>query len=105
MSRKIAEEVLPRLRQGRVGISREGRSQLSDEVCEQRDESRKQTIKLLASQASESGKVCSCKRRPLLHGEAEAAVLWRIYKGPRNHAASGSRPCSRTHGTKANGIG
>lgn len=78
MRRKIAEEVLPRLRQGHVGISREGRSRLSDEVCEQRDASRKQTIKLLACQASESSKLCACKRRPLLHGEAEAAVLGRI---------------------------
>jgi hypothetical protein len=34
MSRKIAEEVLPRLRQRYVGRGREGRSRLIDEVCE-----------------------------------------------------------------------
>ena len=44
MSRKIAEEVLPRLRQRYVGRGREGRSRLIDEVCEQWDYSRKHAI-------------------------------------------------------------
>lgn len=35
MSRKIADEHLPRLRQRYMGRGREGRSRLIDEVCEQ----------------------------------------------------------------------
>jgi hypothetical protein len=48
MIRKIAEEVMPRLRQRYVGRGREGLSRLIDEVCEQWDYSRKHAIKLLA---------------------------------------------------------
>jgi hypothetical protein len=35
MSRKIAEELLPRLRQRYLRRGREGRSRLMDELCEQ----------------------------------------------------------------------
>jgi hypothetical protein len=47
MSRKIAEELLPRLRQRYMGRGREGRSRLIDELCEQWGYSRKHAIKLL----------------------------------------------------------
>ena len=80
MSRKIAEEVLPRLRQRYVGRGREGRSRLIDEVCEQWDYSRKHAIKLLGGKAGWGGELCSRKGRPPLYGEAEAKVLWRIWK-------------------------
>jgi hypothetical protein len=45
MSRKIAEELLPRLRQRYTGRGREGRSRLIDELCEQWGYSRKHAIK------------------------------------------------------------
>ena len=44
MSRKIAEELLPRVRQRYVGRGREGRSLLIDELCEQWGYSRKHAI-------------------------------------------------------------
>ena len=45
MSRKVAEEALPRLRQRYVGRGREGRSRLIDKVCEQWGYSVKYAIK------------------------------------------------------------
>ena len=51
MSRKIAEELLPRLRQRYMGRGREGRSRLIDEVCEQWGYSRKHAIKLPEAKA------------------------------------------------------
>ena len=50
MSRKIAEELLPRLRQHYMGRGREGCSRLIDELCEQWEYSRKHAIKLLGGQ-------------------------------------------------------
>ena len=47
MSRKIREEILPRLRQRYVGRSRESKSRMIDELCEQFGYSRKHAIKLL----------------------------------------------------------
>jgi hypothetical protein len=47
MSRKIAEELLPRMRQRYMGRGREGRSRLIDELCEQSNYSRKHAIKRL----------------------------------------------------------
>jgi hypothetical protein len=35
MSRKVAEEMLPRLRQRYMGRGREGRQRMIDEICEQ----------------------------------------------------------------------
>jgi hypothetical protein len=49
MSRKIAEELLPRLRQRYMGRGREGRSRLIDEICEEWGYSRKDAIKLLGA--------------------------------------------------------
>ncbi len=46
MSRNIAEERLPRLRQRSLGSAREGRTLLTDELCEQWGYSRKHAIKL-----------------------------------------------------------
>ena len=88
MSRKIAEEVLPRLRQRYVGRGREGRSRLIDEFCEQWDYSRKHVIKLLGGKAGWGGELGSRKGRPPLYGEAEGSVLWRIWK-------AAEQPCDK----------
>ena len=88
MSRKIAEEVLPLMRQRYVGMGREGRSRLIDEVCEQWDYSRKHAIKLLVGKAGWGGGLCSRKGRPPVYGEAEAVVLWRIWK-------TSEQPCGK----------
>ena len=88
MSRKIAEEVLPRLRQRYVGRSREGRTRLIDEVCEQWDYSRKHVIKLLGGKAGWGGELGSRKGRPPLYGEAEGAVLWKVWK-------AAEQPCGK----------
>ena len=55
MSRKIAEELLPRLRERYMGRGREGRSRLIDELCEQWDYSRKHAIKLLGAKTGWAG--------------------------------------------------
>ena len=88
MSRKIAEEVLPRLRQRYVGRGREGRTRLIDEVCEQWDYSRKHVIKLLGGKAGWGGELGSRKGRPPLYGEAEGAVLWKVWK-------AAEQPCGK----------
>ncbi len=88
MSRKIAKEALPRLRQRYVGRGREGRTRLIDEVCEQWDYSRKHGIKLLAGKAGWGGELGSRKRRPSLYGEVEEAVLWKIWK-------ASEQPCGK----------
>ena len=80
MSRKMAEEVLPRLRQRYAGRGREGRSRLIEEVCEQWGYSRKHAIKLLGAKAGWGGDPAARKGRPPTHGEAESDVLWRIWK-------------------------
>jgi hypothetical protein len=64
MSRKVAGEMLPRLRQRYLGRGREGRSQLIYEVCEHRGYSRKHTIKLLRAQAGWGGDPQVRKGRP-----------------------------------------
>lgn len=74
MSRKIAEEVLPRLRQRYAGRGREGRTRLIDEVCEQWGYSRKHAIKLLGAKAGWGGDPSVRKGRPPSYGEAEADV-------------------------------
>jgi hypothetical protein len=80
MSRKIAEEVLPRLRQRYAGRGREGRSRLIDEVCEQWGYSRKHAIKLLGAQTGWGGNPAVRKGRPPTYDEAVTAVLWAIWK-------------------------
>ena len=51
MSRKVAEEMLPRLRQRYTGRGREGRKRMIYEVCEQWGYSPKHAIKLRGAQA------------------------------------------------------
>ena len=80
MSRKIAEEVLPRLRQRYAGRGREGRSRLIDEVCEQWGYSRKHAIKLLGAGAGWGGDPAVRKGRPPTYGAEVVEVLWRIWK-------------------------
>ena len=53
MSRKVAEEMLPRLRQRYVGRGREGAT--GGRVCEQWGYSRKHAIKLLGAKAGWGG--------------------------------------------------
>jgi hypothetical protein len=64
MSRKIAEELLPRLRQRYTGLSRQGRSRLIDELCEQWGYSRKHAIKLLGAKTGWGGDPRVRKGRP-----------------------------------------
>ncbi len=80
MSRKIAEELLPRLRQRYTGRGREGRSRLIDELCEQWSYSRKHAIKLLGARAGWGGNPGVRKRRPLKYDSKVEGVLWRIWK-------------------------
>ena len=76
MRRKIAEEVLPRLRQGHVGISREGRSRLSDEfvssgtrVASKRSNSSQAKQVRVASCVRAKGTLCSMEKlKPLCYG-------------------------------------
>lgn len=80
MSRKVAEEMLPRLRQRYVGRGREGRTRLVDEVCEQWGYSRKHAIKLLGAKAGWGGDPGVRKGRPPKYGREVVEVLWRIWK-------------------------
>lgn len=88
MSRKIAEEVLPRLRQRYAGRGLEGRSRLIDEVCEQWGYSRKHAIKMLGAKAGWGGDPTVRKGRPPTYGEAEAEVLWAVWK-------AAEQPCGK----------
>lgn len=88
MSRKIAEEVLPRLRQRYAGRGRDGRTRLIDEVCELWGYSRKHAIKLLGAKAGWGGDPNLRKGRPPTYGEPEADVLWTIWK-------AAEQPCGK----------
>lgn len=88
MSRKIAEEVLPRLRQRYAGRGREGRTRLIDEVCEQWGYSRKHAIKLLGAKVGWGGDPAVRKGRPPTYGDKEGGVLWTIWK-------AAEQPCGR----------
>ena len=88
MSRKIAEEVLPRLRQRYAGRGREGRTRLIDEVCGLWGYSRKHAIKLLGAKAGWGGDPTVRKGRPPTYGEPEADVLWTIWK-------AAEQPCGK----------
>ncbi len=80
MSRKIAEELLPRVRQRYMGRGREGRSLLIDELCEQWGYSRKHAINLLGAKSGWGGHPAAHKGLPPKYeGEVEE-VLWRIWK-------------------------
>ena len=80
MSRKVAEEMLPRLRQRYMGRGREGRQRMIDEICEQWGYSRKHAIKLLGAQAGWGGDPTVRKGRPPKYGAEVVKVLWRIWK-------------------------
>ncbi len=73
MSRKIAEEVLPCLRQRYAGRGREGRTRLIDEVCGLWGYSRKHAIKLLGAKAGWGADSGVRKSRPPTYGEPEWA--------------------------------
>jgi hypothetical protein len=88
MSRKIAEEVLPRLRQTYAGRAREGRTRLIDVVCEQWGYSRKHAIKLLGTKAGWGENPAVRKGRPPKYGDKEAGVLWDVWK-------AAEQPCGR----------
>ena len=80
MSRKIAEELLPRMRQRNIGRGREGRSLLSDKLREQWGYSRKHAIKRLGAKNGWGGDPAARKGRPpKFEGEVEE-MLWRIWK-------------------------
>ena len=64
MSRKIAEELLPRLRLRSMGRGRKGRSLLIDELCEQWGYSRKHAIKPLGAKTGWGGDPAVRKGRP-----------------------------------------
>jgi hypothetical protein len=68
MSRKVSDEMLPRLRQRDAGRGREGRSRLIDEVCEHWGYSRKHAIKLLGAKAGWGGDPAVRKGRPPTYG-------------------------------------
>jgi len=88
MSRKIAEELLPRMRQRYAGRGIKGRARLLDEVCEQWGYSRKHAIKLLTAKAGWGGDPCVRKGRPPLYGMQEAEILWQIWK-------AAEQPCGK----------
>ncbi len=88
MSRKIAEELLPRLRQRYMGRGREGRSRLIDEVCEQWGYSRKHAIKLLGAKAGWGGSPGVRKGRPPKYDSKVEEVLWQIWK-------AAEQPCGK----------
>lgn len=88
MSRKLSEEVLPRLRQRYAGRGREGRSRLIDEVCEQWGYSRKHAIKLLGAKAGWGGDPAKRKGRPPEYGDEVIDVLWGIWK-------ASEQPCGK----------
>ena len=80
MSRKVAEEILPRLQQRYMGRGREGYKRMIDEVCEQWGYSRKHAIKLPGARAGWGGDPDVRKGRPSNYGSEAVKVLWRIWK-------------------------
>jgi hypothetical protein len=80
MSRKIAEELLPRLRLRSTGRGRKGRSLLIDELCGQWGYSRKHAIKLLGAKTGWGGDPAVRKGRPPKYDSEVEEVLWRIWK-------------------------
>jgi hypothetical protein len=80
MSRKVAEDMLPRLRERYMRRGREGRKRMIAEVCEQWVYSRKHAIKLLGAQAGWGGDPDVRKGRPPKYGLKVVKVIWRIWK-------------------------
>jgi hypothetical protein len=81
MSRKVVEEMLPRLRQRYMGRGREGRQWMIDEICEQWGYRRKHAIKLLGVQAGWVGDPTVRKGSPPKYVAEAVKVLWRIWRG------------------------
>jgi hypothetical protein len=84
MSRKVAEEMLPRLRQRYMGRGREGRQRMIDEICEQWGYSRKHAIKLLGAQVGWGGDPTVRKGRPPKYGadlEGGRTTVWQAIEG------------------------
>lgn len=79
MSRKIREEMLPRLRQRYANRGQEGRGRMITELCEQFGYSRKHAIKMLGARAGWGGDPAVRKGRPPLYGVAVVEVLRRIW--------------------------
>lgn len=88
MSRRVREELLPRMRQRYVARNREGRTRMIEEVCEQWGYSRKHAIKLLGAKAGWGGDPALRKGRPADYGAEVVEVLWRIWK-------VGEQPCGK----------
>src|SRR5690606_20940595 len=98
MSRKVAEEMLPRLRQRYMGRGRAGRSRLIDEVCEQWGYSRKHAIKLLGAAAGWGGHPAVRKGRPPKYGPEVTEVrrrIWKVAEQPRGKPLRAPRPARR----------
>lgn len=79
MSQPVREEMLPRLRQRYLKRSREGRTKMLDEFCEQFGYDRKHAIKLLGGKAGWGGDPLIPKGRPPIYGPEVAEVLWQIW--------------------------
>ena len=88
MSKKVREEMLPRLRLRYLGRGPEGRSKMLDELTEQFGYSRKHAIKLLGGHAGWGGDPSVPKGRPPIYGEEVVEILWYIWQ----HA---EQPCGK----------
>jgi len=88
MSKRVREEMLPRLWQRYAGRGREGRSQMVDELCEQFGYSRKHAIKLLGAKAGWGGDPVRRKGRPAVYGTEVVRVLERLWK-------AAEQPCGK----------
>ena len=88
MSQKVRMDMLPRLRQRYAGRSREGKSRMIDELCDQLGYSRKHAIKLLNARAGWGGEPNLHRGRPPKHGAATLEVLQRIWR-------AAEQPCGK----------
>ena len=80
MSKRVKEELLPRMRQRYMSRGREGKGRLLDELCEQWGYERKYAIKLMSGKVGWGGKVDSQIGRPPIYGHREAEVIKEIWK-------------------------
>ena len=78
-SRKVIDEMLPRLGQRDPERGREGRSRLVDEVYERFGYSRKHAITILGGRAGWGGDPAVRKGRPPVYGPEFEAVLHMDY--------------------------
>lgn len=85
MSQRTREELLPRLRLSYAQRSREGKSRMLDEFCEQWRCHRKHAIKLLGGRVGWGGRVGSKRGAPKRYGEEVVSVveaIWRAAEQP-----------------------